>query len=154
MSREPSAVRLRLYQPDDQEQIEWLHKRTPAAGQVAWREATVPDDLRRIPQSFAAFWVAAEMLRDQSQVIVGMTGMTRVAAVAVGPPVPAFLDTPPHTARLRRMRVAPERWRRGIGTELARIALDWAMPVIPGTSCAEPTWTLVAKEKTGAPGLS
>ena len=30
----------------------------------------------------------------------------------------------------------------------------WASPVIPGTSCAEPTSTRVAKEKTGASGRS
>lgn len=126
MSREPPAVMLRLYQSGDQDQIEWLHKRTPAAGQVAWREATVPDDLLRIPESFAAFWVAVEALHDQSEAIVGMVGMTRVGAVAVGPPVPDFLRTPPGTARLHRMRVAPERWRRGIGRELAQAAVDWA----------------------------
>jgi ribosomal protein S18 acetylase RimI-like enzyme len=129
MSREPTAVTIRRFQPSDQKQVEWLQKRTPAAGQVAWREATVHDDLRRIPQSYAAFWVAAEALHDQSsatEAIVGIAGMTDVAAVAVGPPVPDFLDTPPGTARLHRMRVAPERWRRGIGRELARTALDWA----------------------------
>lgn len=129
MSRELSAVALRLFQPADQEQVEWLQKRTPAAGQVAWREATLPDDLRRIPESYAAFWVAVETLQDQrvgSEAIVGMAGMTRAGAVAVGPPVPDFLETPPRTARLHRMRVAPERWRRGIGRELAQSALDWA----------------------------
>jgi ribosomal protein S18 acetylase RimI-like enzyme len=129
MSREPSAVTIRLFQPRDQDQIEWLQKRTPAAGQVAWREATVPDDLRRISRSYSAFWVALEMLQDQSgasDAIVGMAGMTRVSAVAIGPPIPDFLDTPPGTARLHRMRVAPERWRRGIGRKLARAALDWA----------------------------
>ena len=129
MSRESSAVTIRRFQPADQDQIEWLQKRTPAAGQVAWREATVPDDLRRIPESFAAFWVAVEALRDRSganEAIVGMVGMTRIATVAVGPPVPDFLTAPPGTARLHRMRVAPERWRRGIGRELARTALDWA----------------------------
>ena len=129
MHRDPSAVTLRLFQPGDQDQVEWLQKRTPAAGQVAWREATVPDDLRRIPEIYAAYWVAVEALQNQSgttDVIVGMTGMTRVAALGVGPPVPDFLDTPPGSARLHRMRGAPERWRRGIGRELARAALDWA----------------------------
>jgi len=129
MVREPSAVTLRLYEPGDQDQIEWLQKRTPAAWQVAWREATVPDDLRRIPERYAAFWVAVETLQDQSgasEAIVGMAGMTRVATVAVGPPVPDFLETPPGTARLHRMRVAPERWRRGIGRDLAQAAIDWA----------------------------
>jgi GNAT superfamily N-acetyltransferase len=89
----------------------------------------VPDDLRHIPERFAAFWVATEALQDQSggtEAIVGMAGMTDVAAGAVGPPVPDFIDAPPGTARLHRMRVAPERWRRGIGRELAQAALDWA----------------------------
>lgn len=129
MSREPVAVTLRLFQPGDQDQVEWLQKRTPAAAQVAWREATVPDDLRRIPERYAAFWVAVEALQNHggaSDAIVGMAGMTRVADVAVGPPVPDFLDAPPGTARLHRMRVAPERWHRGIGRELAQAALDWA----------------------------
>lgn len=129
MSREPSAVTLRFFQPGDQDQVEWLQKRTPAAGQVAWREATVPRDLRHIPESFGAFWVAVESLEDRSgasDAIVGMVGISRVAAVDVGPPVPDFLVTAPSTARLHRMRVAPERWRRGIGNALAQATLDWA----------------------------
>lgn len=126
MSSDNLSARIRLYRPADQEQIEWLQKRTPPAGQVAWREATVPDDLRSISQTFAAFWVAVEDHPDHAEAVVGMAGTTRVGAVSVGPPVPDFLDTELHTARLHRMRVAPERWRRGIGKRLAQVAIDWA----------------------------
>lgn len=129
MSVESSAVTVRTYESHDQDQIEWLQKRTPAAGQVAWREAAVPDDLRRIGERFGAFWVAVETIPDAgsaSEVIVGMAGVTRVGGPPAGPPVPDFLDAPVDTARLHRMRVAPERWRRGIGRHLARVAIDWA----------------------------
>jgi ribosomal protein S18 acetylase RimI-like enzyme len=63
---------------------------------------------------------------DPRALAILIVGLLASFAVAVGPPVPDFLDTPPRTARLHRMRVAPERWRRGIGRELARVAIDWA----------------------------
>jgi GNAT superfamily N-acetyltransferase len=117
-------MNIRPYQPADQPQIEWLHTRTPPAGQVAWRPYPVPDDLARIPETFARFFVAAEPIPD-GEAIVGACAVAD-AGRAIGVPVPAFLETAEPTARLHLVRVAPERWRLGIGRLLTLAAIEWA----------------------------
>ena len=126
MHHASGSIAIRLYQPSDQTQIEWLYRRTPPAGQVAWRDMRLPDDLRVIPEHFIAFFVAVERVSDTTEAIVGITGVERAGAVASVPPVPEFLDTTRPTARLRHVAVAPERWRLGIGARLVRGAIDWS----------------------------
>ena len=126
MPRENEPVAIRLYEPADQEQIEWLYRRTPPAGQVAWRDRGVTEDMRRIGEQFVSFWVAVERISDTTEAIVGITGVERTGAVVSVPPVPDFLDTTRPTARLRHVAVAPERWRLGIGARLVRAAIDWS----------------------------
>jgi len=126
MSREDEDLTVRLYDPADQTQIEWLYSRTPPAGQVAWQPMRLPEDLLLIPQHYVAFWVALERVSDQVEAMVGMTGVTRVGSVAPGVPVPDFVDTRCPTARLHHVCVAPERWRHGIGARLVRRAIDCA----------------------------
>ncbi len=126
MIRQDQSVTIRLYRPADHTQIEWLYQRTPPAGQVAWHPMRLPDDLKRIPQHFVAFWVAVQRVRDEVEAVVGITGVARVGAVATGAPVPDFLETTRPTARLHHVAVAPERWRHGIGAKLVRTAIDWA----------------------------
>jgi GNAT superfamily N-acetyltransferase len=115
---------IRPYQSTDQSQIEWLHTRTPPAGQVAWRPSPVPADLGRIPETFPRFFVATEPI-PEGEAIVGACAVAD-AGRAIGVPVPAFLDTTEPTARLHLVRVAPERWRLGIGRLLTLAALEWA----------------------------
>lgn len=124
MSQTPALVTIRPYQPADQPQIEWLYSRTPPAGQVAWRRFPVPDELRRISEDFTAFWVATEPI-PEGEAVVGMTAIAD-AARATDVTVPEFLVADEPTARLRRMAVAPERWRVGIGRQLVMTAVAWA----------------------------
>ena len=124
MSPEPVAVTIRLYQPTDQAQVEWLYARTPPAGQVAWRPMTLPAELGHIPNTFARFWVASEPI-PQGEAIVGMAAVAD-ADLAIGAPVPEFLATTEPTARMHYVRVAPERWRQGIGRRLVMTAVEWA----------------------------
>lgn len=124
MSATPITVTTRPYRPSDQAQIEWLYSRTPPAGQVAWRPLSLPDDLRRIADTFASFWVASEPI-PEGEAIVGMTAIAD-AHSEIDVPVPEFIDASERTARLHHVAVAPERWRQGIGRRLTLTAIQWA----------------------------
>jgi ribosomal protein S18 acetylase RimI-like enzyme len=120
---------IRPYSPVDLPGIRWLHDRTPPAGQVSVRPQRWPEMLDDIPSHFEAFWIAVEML-DGVEAIVGMAGVQAVNGTdpdVMGVPVPPeyLADVP--TARLEAVRVAPERQRRGVGRELTRTAIDWAV---------------------------
>ncbi len=125
-------VSVRSYQPSDQVQIRWLHGRTPPAGQVATRPQPWPDDLERISESYIAFWVAVEPF-DDSETVVGMVGLSDPRLLVQSPhsdsvvlPVPQLLILDESTLRMDRIRVAPERQRRGIGRLLTQTTIDWA----------------------------
>ena len=56
-----------------------------------------------------------------------MTGaMLAGSALSEEVPVPGFLYPIANVARLNYVRVAPERWRTGIGRRLSQTAIDWA----------------------------
>jgi len=112
---------IRQYKPADQAQIRALHDRTAPNGGPATTPQRWPPDLDRIRQNYLAFWVAVE--RDESgEQTVGMAGVERAGDDVPEPVLRGRSDV----ARLKRMRVAPERQRRGIGLRLTETAIAWA----------------------------
>ncbi|MBI2761789.1 MAG: GNAT family N-acetyltransferase [Chloroflexi bacterium] len=114
-------VTIRPYHPIDHPAVRALHDRTPAAGQIYTGPQIWPPELHHIEDTTLAFWVATEP-SGSAEHIIGMTGVTAIDA-----------GVPPHISmghsrlvRLRWMRVAPERQRRGIGRQLVQTALDWS----------------------------
>jgi GNAT superfamily N-acetyltransferase len=117
--RAPRIV-VRLYEPADQPQVRALHDRTPPAGSPATTPQPWPSDLDQIERAYLAFWVAIEHDGTASRV-VGIAGVE-----PAGPDVPrAVLRGRSNVARLKRMRVAPERQRHGLGTQLTEAAIGW-----------------------------
>lgn len=111
---------MRLYQQADQAEVRALHDRTPPAGSDHTTSQPWPSDLDHIQHSYLAFWVAIEP-DDTGQRVVGFTGLE-----AAGPDVPGLvLRGRSGVVRLKRMRVAPERQRQGIGTRLTAAAIAW-----------------------------
>ena len=111
---------VRLYQPGDQAQVHALHDRTPPAGNTTTTIQPWPSDLDHIEQTYLAFWVAIESA-DIGERVIGMTGVE-----LAGADVPAaIVRGRSGIARLKRMRVAPERQRRGVGLQLTRAAIAW-----------------------------
>jgi ribosomal protein S18 acetylase RimI-like enzyme len=112
---------VRSYQPADQPQLRALHDRTPPAGSSPSTTPQLwPSDLDHIQQTYLAFWVAVEPAGTSPR-LVGMAGVE-----SAGPDVPeAVLRGRSGVARLKRMRVAPEHQRQGIGTQLTETAIAW-----------------------------
>jgi ribosomal protein S18 acetylase RimI-like enzyme len=112
----PDRVRdivVRLYHPADQPQVRALYARTPAAGSPTTTSPPWPPDLEHIPQAYLAFWVAVEC-DDTGSRVLGMVGVERA-----GPDLPAPVrHGRSDVARLKRLRVAPDRQRHGVGTRL------------------------------------
>ncbi len=114
------SIVVRLYRPADQAKVRALHDRTPPAGSPQTTPQPWPSDLDHIQDAYLAFWVAIEP-DDTGERVVGITGIE-----PAGPDVPAtVLRGRSGVARLKRMRVAPDRQRQGIGTKLTRAAIAW-----------------------------
>jgi ribosomal protein S18 acetylase RimI-like enzyme len=114
------GIVVRLYQPAHQAQIRALHDRTPPAGGPSTTAQPWPSDLDQIQHAYLAFWVALEYDGTENWV-VGITGIE-----PAGPDVPAsVLRGRSGVARLKRMRVAPERQRQSIGSPLTETAIAW-----------------------------
>ncbi len=117
---------IRPYEHRDSEQVRWLHLRTPAWGNVAWRPEPTHPEIDRPHDFFAGFWVAAEMSRFGEEMVVGIAGVHDVNTGALeNVTLPPFVERSRRLARLDWMQVAPERWRCGIGRGLARGAITW-----------------------------
>ena len=109
---------VRPYSDGDQRAIRALHDQTPPASSPPTDEPQRwHEELDDIEQHYLAFWVAT----DEAEQIVGMTGLERLDWT-----VPAFVDRSARTARLMRMRVAPDWQRQGIGRLLLGAAIEWA----------------------------
>lgn len=104
--------------------LRWLNARTPLAGQVAYEPRPPDESLERIPDAYLAFWVAVHS-DGRREGIVGCGGLVAPQNEAVLM-VPDYLVSKDHTVILRKMRVAPEVQRQGIGRELFQAAERWA----------------------------
>lgn len=111
-------ITIRPYRPTDQAGVRALHDRTPPAGSTAAGPQPWPADLDEIPRRYAAFWVA---VTDGDEEVVGMVGVATPGQEAP----PFVLRGRSGVAQVRRMRVAPERQRQGIGAALLRAVLAW-----------------------------
>lgn len=115
--------RVQPYRPEDQGAVDAMHKRAAlarASGEGWIRHQPEPDDIRDIARWYAAFWVA---VIDTN--IVGMVGVRREFMPGSTLPRDDW-HTRDDVAELRRLRVAPEARRLGIGAALTRTVIDWA----------------------------
>ena len=120
----PVGVSVRPLEPRDLEQLRWLHARTPPAGRIATRPQVWPAEVEDIEANFDGFWVACEV-QDGEETLVGAVAVQHGRRPASVPAPAALLRGRP--GRLRAMRVAPERQRRGIGRLLTQTVIDWAV---------------------------
>jgi GNAT superfamily N-acetyltransferase len=87
---------------------------------VGWEPAAPePDSIHDVARWYAAFWVA--VFDDR---VVGMVGVRRDFREGTAPSRAAWRDRD-DVAELRRLRVAPEARRLGIGAALTRAVIDW-----------------------------
>lgn len=114
-------VTIRPYLPADRAGVRSLHDRTPPAGSgAADGPQPWPPDLDRIPESYLAFWVAVESDGEREKVV----GMVGAAAPDPGLPAPVLRGRT-NLVQLKRMRVAPQRQRRGSGARLTEAVVAW-----------------------------
>jgi GNAT superfamily N-acetyltransferase len=118
-------VTIRPYRRADQAGVEWLYARTPPWGRTYPRPQPVPDDIRRLPDTYEHVLVAVEQDR-AGEAVVGMLTLGKAGRDGDLPALPEFIDLTQATARLHHVLVAPERWRRGIGRRLVQAAVDWS----------------------------
>jgi GNAT superfamily N-acetyltransferase len=128
--RDQSAIealygRVQPYRPEDEAAVESMHARAAEAQREGRRWAPLthgPDTLADVEGTYAAFWIA-----EIDGAIVGIVGALRgvVPAVASMPGGDA-LRARTDVAELRRLRVAPEHRRSGIGAALTSEVVDWA----------------------------
>ena len=111
------------YRPEDQPDVDAMYKRAAlarASGDGWITHQPEPDDIRDIARWYAAFWVA-----EHNGEIVGMVGVRREFMPGSAPPRDDW-HARDDIAELRRLRVAPEARRMGIGEALTRAVIDWA----------------------------
>jgi GNAT superfamily N-acetyltransferase len=124
-------ARIGPYRPEDQEVVEAMVARAAAAERAGDRWVpldSAPDSLDTIDTSYLAFWVAVTPER-QGDDVVGMIGVRRFGfdtEESGGLALAAEWQRRGDVAELRRLRVAPEVWRRGIGARLTQTVIDWS----------------------------
>ena len=101
-----------------------LQERTPPAGQIWMGPQPVPQWFEDISAAFDACWVAVEGANYRD--IVGMVFVQDVSSRKAEVEVPGILKSGRRLARLRRLVVAPERQRQGIGRQLTRTVIEWS----------------------------
>jgi ribosomal protein S18 acetylase RimI-like enzyme len=120
------------FRPEDQAEVQAMVARAAEAERA--RDRWVPlapasDSLDTIAESYLAFWVAVAAGHQEAGEMVGMVGARRCGAEMTGLagfPIAAEWHRRGDVAELRRLRVAPERWRSGIGSQLSQTVIDWS----------------------------
>jgi GNAT superfamily N-acetyltransferase len=119
-------ARVQPYRPEDEGEVAAMHARAEEAQRTGDRWSprfASTDTLDEVEGSYAAFWVAA-----MSAEIVGIIGVR----IGVPPKEAAAARREGEwlgrtdIADLRRLRVAPEAQRVGIGARLTQTVIDWA----------------------------
>jgi ribosomal protein S18 acetylase RimI-like enzyme len=111
------------YRPEDQPEVDAMHVRASAAkaSDSGWfAHKPEPDDIGDIARWYPGFWVA--VIGDH---VVGMVGVRREFAPGVTPARDTWRQRD-DVGELRRLRVAHEARRRGIGAALTRAVIDWS----------------------------
>lgn len=126
---EALEARIQPYRPEDEAEVQAMFLRARQAEQakdVRWMP--IPDSAPlSISEEYAAFWVA-EREEKSGPVILGIVGVQPFSA---GKVIPANLPTAQdwqargNVAELRRLRVAPEVRRQGLGTRLSQTVILW-----------------------------
>ena len=114
--------RVQPYRPEDMPYVQAMRERAARAresGADWFPHMPEPDDISDVHRWYAAFWVA-----EAEHGIAGMVGVRREFSPGVAPPRDTWHQRD-DIAELRRLRVAPEARRRGIGAALTRAVIDW-----------------------------
>lgn len=98
-----------------------MYARTPPAGTTTADRQPWPDDLEHMDECYLAAWVAVDPAGG-AEPIVGMVGVALPDPALAGD---VFRELQ-GLVQLRRMRVAPEWQRRGVGRRLTETVIDWA----------------------------
>jgi ribosomal protein S18 acetylase RimI-like enzyme len=124
--------RMGPYRPEDQSAVQEMFARASEAERT--RDRWVPlapaaDSLDAIEQSYLAFWVAVAAGHQDAEELVGMVGVRRCGVDMTGLggfPIALEWQKRGNVAELLSLRVAPERWRSGIGRQLTQTVIDWS----------------------------
>jgi ribosomal protein S18 acetylase RimI-like enzyme len=124
--------RMDPFRPEDQADVQAMLARAAEAERTRDRWvplAAAPDSLDAIDESYLAFWVAVAAGHQDADEVVGMVGVRRCGIEMTGfagLPIAAEWHQRGDVAELRRLRVAPEHWRSGIGTQLSQTVISWS----------------------------
>ena len=118
------------YRPGDEADVEAMYERAKHArdaGDQRWKAlgASVPDE---VIQDASASWVAAVPSESGKERIVGtvqVIGPTTLAEMPSDLPLGREWLLRHDVAELKRLRVADDMWRRGVGTRLTQTVIDW-----------------------------
>lgn len=129
--------RVQPYRPEDVAEVQAMFTRARQA-ELAYDERwmgfdqtaaqTLPSPADLILGEFDAFWVA-EWTKNRPLGLVGMVGVQTFRpgdVIAPHHPLVRGWQAGERVAELRRLRVAPEARRQGLGTRLCQIVIDWA----------------------------
>lgn len=118
---EGRGVTIRRYRSSDRSSLQSMYARTPPAGTTTADRQPWPDDLEHMDECYLAAWVAVDPAGG-AEPIVGMVGVALPDPALAGD---VFRELQ-GLVQLRRMRVAPEWQRRGVGRRLTETVIDWA----------------------------
>ena len=118
------------YRPGDEAEVEAMYERANRArdtGDRGWKALGIsaPDV---VIQDASASWVAAVPSGSGEERIVGtvqVIGPTTLAEMPPDLPLNSEWRLRGDVAELKRLRVADDMWRRGVGTRLTQAVIDW-----------------------------
>jgi GNAT superfamily N-acetyltransferase len=114
--------RVPLYRPEDAQEVQAMHARAERAraSNAGWiPHVPEPDTTDDIARWYGAFWVAL-----RAGELIGMVAVRRSFHAGAGQPRDGW-HRRNDVAELRRLRVAPEARRQGVGAALTRAVIDW-----------------------------
>ena len=120
------------YRPEDQAEVQSMVARAAEAERIGDRWAPLAPaagSFDAIEESYLAFWVAVTTEHADTADVVGMVGMRRARAdttEAASLPMSSDWQRRGDVAELCCLRVAPERWRQGIGARLTETVIHWS----------------------------
>lgn len=123
--------RMGPYRPEDQPVVEEMFARAAEAERTGDRWvplAPCADSLDAIEGSYLAFWVAVATGPQDTGELAGTVGVRRCVEMTGSGGLAIALEwhQSEDVAELLSLRVAPERWRSGIGAQLCRTVVDWS----------------------------